>query len=317
MAILLVMATCGLWMMVFISERFSDFSNQDSTLLQGIQSVISPNSLLANLISISFTLLNAFLLAQINNRFTIIRSRTFLPILIFLILMSTWNRTHIAYGSQIALTLIILALFYFFSMSRDKKASEQAFMGSFLISICSIFFNPFIFIIPISWIGFMMFQSFSLRTFLASILGTLAPWVLYLSTRYLISPDFIFANAFKLTIPNYSFSFSLFTLPEIIYTVSIIIIITISIFGLLSLTQGDAIHTRNKLNFLIFLLISLSILTVIFWNQFVSFLPIIALVYSMIISHPLTLKHNNFYGILFIIFCIINIGFLISTYFIF
>jgi len=83
-----------------------------------------------------------------------------------------------------------------------------------------------------------------------------------------------------------------------------------------SISNSDAFNTRNKLNFLLFLLISLVILAFIFRNQFISFLPMIALVYSLLISHPLTLKQNNFNGILFLVFCLINIAFVISKYFI-
>jgi hypothetical protein len=68
------------------------------------------------------------------------------------------------------------------------------------------------------------------------------------------------------------------------------------------------------LNFLVFLLVSLIIFSIIFQHQFRSFLPIIALVYALLFSHPLTLKQSNFYGILFTIFCVLNIAFVISKY---
>ena len=189
-------------------------------------------------------------------------------------------------------------------------------MGSLLISISSLLINPIIFIIPLCWIGFMMFQSFSLRTFLASIFGMLAPWILYLSVIYLLQPDFHLYQQFNLNL-NSELSIYTFTLPEIIYAASIGLIMIISIFEMYSITNSDAINTRNKLNFLLFLLISLVILSFIFRNQFISFLPLIALVYAILISHPLTLKQNNFNGILFLIFCLINIAFIISKYFIF
>ena len=313
LAALLVIICCGLWLSAFFGARLALFPGQSNALIKGVQTVFIPNTLLSNLLSLIFTILNAFLLAQINNRFTIIRTRTFLPIVTFLTLISTWNETHIVNGSHATLTLFILALFYFFSMSRNRNASEQAFMGSFLISTSSILINPLIFLIPVCWIGFMMFQSFSLRTFLASVFGTLAPWILYLSARYLINPDFDFLQAFAI-IPTIDLSFSAFALQDLIYSALIMIIMIICLTGMYSLTHSDAIDTRNKLNFLVLLLISVSVLSFLYMNQFVSFLPIIALVYSLLISHPLTLKQNNFYGIIFLIFCFINIAYIISKY---
>jgi hypothetical protein len=305
-----------IWMSSYIGTRYTTDTTFNTSIVKSMQSIFSPDSLLSNLICFAITLLNAFLVAQINNRFTIIRTRTFLPILIFLLLICTWNQTHMMIGSYFGLTLFIFSLFYFFTMSRDRKASEQAFMGSFLISVSSILINPLIFIIPVCWIGFMMFQSLSLKTFLASIFGTITPWILYASVMYLIHPDFDFSTLINIYY-SINLSLSTFSHAEIIYTVTMGIILIISLIGMYSISNSDAIKTRNKLNFLLFLFVSLIILSFVFRNQIKSFLPIIALVYALLISHPLTLKQNNFYGILFIIFFLINIAFVISKYFIF
>lgn len=316
LAVSLVGSCFVIWMSAYIGARYSTFTTEYTSIGEGLQLMFPPNSLLSNLVCIALTLLNAFLVAQINNRFTIIRTRTFLPILIFLFLIGTWNQTHVMIGSHIGLTIFIFALFYFFSMSRDRKASEEAFMGSLLISASSILINPLIFIIPVCWIGFMIFQSFSLRTFLASVFGTLCPWILYLSAIYLFQPGIDFTQLFNLNI-NSDLSIDTFSISEIIYAASISLIMIISIFGMFSISTGDAINTRNKLNFLLLLLIALVILSYIFRNQLIAFLPFIALVYALLISHPLTLKQNNFNGILFLVFCLINIAFVISKYFIF
>ena len=316
LAAFLVGSCFVLWMSAYVGARYSTYSTQTTSLTESLQSVFLPNSLLSNLVCIAFTLFNAFLVAQINNRFTIIRTRTFLPIVIFLLLLATWNQTHVMIGSHIGLTLFIFALFYFFNMTRNRNASEEAFMGCFLISLSSLLINPLIFIIPVYWIGFMMFQSFSLRTFLASIFGALSPWILYVSILYLLQPDYDFSHLFNSTIV-FDYSLPAFSIPEIVYTASMGLIMIISIFGMFSVSNGDAINTRNKLNFLLFMFISLVILSFIFRSQFISFLPIIGLIFSMLISHPLTLKQDNFNSILFIIFCLINIAFIISKYFIF
>jgi len=316
LAVFLVGSCFVLWMSAYVGERYSSYSTQFTSKVEVLQSVFLPNSLLSNLVCFTLTLLNAFLIAQINNRFTIIRTRTFLPILIFLLLMGCWNDTHIMIDSHLGLTLFLFALFYFFNMARDRKATEQAFMGSFLISIASLLIHPLVFLIPLCWIGFMMFQSFSLRTFLASIFGVLTPWILYISVIYIIHPDFVFSTIFDLK-ANVDFSISSYSIAGVIYSVSIGVIMVISIFEMYSITNSDAINTRSRLNFLLFLLICLIILSFIFIHQFISFLPIIALVYALLISHPLTLKQNNFNGILFLIFGLINIAFIISKYFIF
>jgi len=315
LAIFLVGCCFILWMATYVVTRYSAVTTQDTSIVESLQSIFLHNSILLNLVCIILTLLNGFLVAQINNRFTIIRTRTFLPILIFLMLIATWSQTHVMIGSHLGLTLFILALFYFFSMSRDRRASEQAFMGSLLISLSSLLITPLLFIIPVCWIGFIMFQSFSLRTFLASVFGTLSPWILYLAGMYLFCQGFDCRHLLNFNI-NLYFNYLDFSLPELIYAAAMCLVLMISLVGKYSISHSDAIKTRNKLNFLLFLLVSLLILSFLFKAQFISFLPIIALVYSMLVSHPFTLKQNNFYGILFIVFCLISIAFVISKYFI-
>ena len=313
LAVLLVGACIALWMTDFAGPFFNLPLVHQNTLADNSIPFFSGNSLLVNILSLLITLLNSFLIAQINNKFTIIRTRTFLPIFCFLLLMSCWYPTHTALTSQVALTLFIFAVFNFFNMLRDNKASEQAFLGSLLISVSSLLINQFIFLIPVCWIGFVIFQSLSLRTFLASVMGTLAPWILYLSVVFLLNPAENLQQMFS-TILNFNFTFISFTLVEYIYAGLMVVILIISVVGVSTMSRSDAIHTRNKLNFLLFLLVSLAILSIVFMNQFVSFLPLIAFIYALLLSHPLTLSQNNFYGILFSIFCVLNLAFVVFKY---
>ena len=313
-AVILVVSACALWMCVFVGFRYATPSTENSLFVESLQWLFLPNSLLSNLVGIAFTLLNAFLLAQINNRFTIIRIRTFLPIFIFTLLMGTWNETHLVNGSHLTLTLFLFALFYIFAMFHDTKASENAFMASFLIACSSIIINPLIFLIPIFWLGFMMFKSFSLRTFLASIIGTITPWILFLSIRYLIHLDeFKIEESFHLNFSNL-FEFSSLSLPTIIYIASLAIILLIGLQGMYSSFHSEAIQSRTKLNFILLLFVSLNGLCLVFYHQYALFLPFIALLYSLLISHQFSLKQSNFYGIVFIIFCVLNIVFIIFNY---
>ena len=227
--------------------------------------------------------------------------------------MSSMSETHLSNGSNLALTIVILSLFYLFRMARDRNASEQAFMGSFLISLSSIIINPLIFIIPVCWIGFIMFQSFSLRTFLASIFGTLAPWIIFVAGEAMLLGKIDVGNIFILK-PVLEFNPATIPLQSAIYFGTLLAIFIICTVGMFSLSNNDAIHTRNKLNFMLLLIISLIMLAVIFRGQFSSFLPMIVMVFSLLVSHPLTLKQNNFYGIIFIIFGVINIAYIISKF---
>lgn len=314
LAVLSLSACFALWMSGYIGSRFSTTADVYSPLSEMLQTVFKPHSLVSYLISFAFTFLNAFLLTHLNNRFTLIRTRTFLPILIFLLLMGSWNETHLVNGSHVALTLFILSLYSFLSIYRDTKASEEAFTGSLLIGVASILINPLILLIPICWIGFAVFQSLSLRTLLASIFGVLAPWILYVSIFYYFNPD---ANLFGLfqVHPALRIDFETIRWSAMIYFALLGIILFITIGGMFSNFHNDAIHTRIKLGFVLLLLITLLLISYLFRNQFALFLPFIALAYSIITAHSFTLRPTNFFGILFLVFCFLNILYTVSKYF--
>ncbi len=313
LATLLVLLACALWMSTLVGYHLVIPSPENSPFVQSLQWLLIPNSVLSNFVGIAFTLLNTLLIGQINNRFTIIRTRTFLPVFIFLMLMGSWNETHLVNGSHLALTLFLSALFYIFGVFRDKKASEHAFMGSFLIACSSIIINPLIFLIPICWLGFIMFQSFSLRTFIASVFGTLSPCILYVAILFLIQLEFKIEHSFYLNFDNI-FELNALSLTSISYIASLVIILLIGLYGMYSNFHSEAIQSRANLNFILLLLVFVIIISLVFYNQYSLFLPFIAILFSFLVSHPFSLKQNKFFGIVFIIFCVLNIAFIISNF---
>lgn len=313
LAVLLVVSCFLLWMSAYLGGRFATVSPIKSIAVGYLQSLLIPNTLLSNLLSFSFAFLNAFLITQLNNKFTFIRTRTFLPIFIFLLLLGSWNETHIVNGSHLALSLFILALFSIFGMYRNGRAVEQALMGSFLISLSSIIINPLIFLIPVCWIGFIMLQSFSLRTFLASVFGAIIPWILYLSVVYYLHPTIQILDFAKQNVIS-GFDITTYAMPNLIYASLLALIMIICLAGIFSSYSRDAIHTRSNLSFLVLILFAVTLLSIVFEQQSTSFLPFIALAFSFLAAHPFTLKQNNFFGILFLVFVALNIIFIISKY---
>lgn len=312
LAIFSILACFSLWLFAYAQTALNGNAVQHFTAITYQWDFLN-NIFISNLISIVFTLTNAFLITQLNNKFTIIRSRTFLPILIFVLLMCTWSDTHLANESDITVTLFLFSLFYLLDMYRNPVSVEQAFMGCVLIGISSIIINFMIVLLPIIWIGFAMFQSLSLRTFLASIFGILTPWIFYVSGAYFFNPELNFVNLFNFSYTT-EFDLNLVSLRNLIYIGSLVTVFLICLFGLYSNSRADATHTRVKLNYLLLLIISISILSLVFIHQFVVFLPIIGLLYSMLVSHAFTLKQNDFYSIVFIVFCAINILFVFTKY---
>lgn len=308
---LLIVASIALWLVVFSTTVVDSPVALGSPLSKAVENIL-PAGLLTSITSLLLTLLNAFLIAQLNNRFTIIRNRTFIPVFVFLMLMSVAGQTHQLPGAHFALTLLLIALFVFFNMFRDKQASEQAFLGSLLIATGSLFIEPILLFLAVCWMGMIRFGSFSLRTFLASVFGGLVPWIFYFTIRYYFEPDLLWINTL---FTGFETGFTLFERPvnELIYLACMTLIIITGLVGLYSNLHGDSIQSRAKLNFLTIILIFSFAFSNVFVNCYAIFIPFTLMAYAVLIAHPLTLKPNGFYAILFIVLVIINLAYLASN----
>ena len=308
---LLIVASIALWLVVFSTTVVDSPVELGSPLSKAVENIL-PAGLITSITSLLLTLLNAFLIAQLNNRFTIIRNRTFIPVFVFLMLMSVAGQTHQLPGAHFALTLMLIALFVFFNMFRDKQASEQAFLGSLLIATGSLFIEPILLFLAVCWMGMIRFGSFSLRTFLASVFGGLVPWIFYFTIRYYFEPDLLWINTL---FTGFETGFTLFERPvnELIYLACMTLIIITGLVGLYSNLHGDSIQSRAKLNFLTIILIFSFAFSIVFVNCYAIFIPFTLMAYAVLIAHPLTLKPNGFYAILFIVLVIINLAYLASN----
>ncbi len=303
--------TIVIWTIIFL---FLDAipSHSSNSALSGLLDNFFKSSILQNIAVFTICGLNALLILQLNNRFTIIRTRTFMPVIIYLMLVGVWKDTHILVSLHLSISLIIGSFFVFFDMFRNKEATEQAFLGSFFIGVSSLFIEPIILIIPVCWLGFIALQSLSIRTWLASIFGALIPWILYIAVRFYIQPDmswlYDLIEGFEL-----GFTIDFEDISHIIYLTSMIITFAIGFVGLLSNLQGDSLHTRAKISFQVLIFSFSFLFSLIFKNMYLEFMLIVALTGSILISHPLTLKPRGFYAILFYVLILINLSYLITS----
>ncbi|WP_163629152.1 hypothetical protein [Paludibacter sp. 221] len=266
-----------------------------------------------NIVSFVFTVLNSILLSHLINRFSFVSSRTFLPVFIFSLLIAVWEPAHIMYQSHIALMLFIVALFQFFNMYHDRAAMEKAFLGSLLIAASSLLINDLIFVIPVCWLGFLVLRSLSYRTFLASTIGAVVPWIIYAAIRYFISPDIVFADLFNLTF-SLGFSMEGLQLPTKIYIGLLLAIFLITLIGTYADFRRNGSITRKNINFILTLLIYF-VVVFFFQDSFNgTVFPFIALCFAIFISNVFSTKQTNFYSILFIVFLVLNMAFVVYNF---
>jgi hypothetical protein len=191
-------------------------------------------------------------------------------------------------------------------MYRNPTGVEQSFMGSLIIGISSLIVNHMLFFIPIFWIGYGIFQSISVRTFLSSVFGAITPWIFYISTLKINQPDYNLNNLLVLN-KNLFFDINSITFINKFYIALLALVFIFCSLGMFVNSRADATHTRSKLNLLLLLFLTNCVLSLLFVNVTSAFIPIIGILYAIIVSHSFTLIQSKFYSYLFVAFCCINV----------
>ena len=113
----------------------------------------------------------AFLLHRANYVLVLIREKTLLPFLFYVLFISTNPDFLPLKSTSVGVFCLILAIYQLFTSYHDPGAKSKAYNASLLIGIGSLLWVHILWFIPLFWIGMYNFRSLSIRTFLASLLG--------------------------------------------------------------------------------------------------------------------------------------------------
>jgi hypothetical protein len=253
----------------------------------------------------------ASFLLLLNNIFSVIRRRTLLPALFYLILAG-WDPIFNYDLSGIVALLIMVNYFFLFS-AYQKPDSQLNALNISLILVLGSFFRPqLLLFFPISWVGFYWFRSFNLRVFLASLTGIIAvyliifAWSIYrddwrVFLAALPKPEEVF-YASELHLSNYEW-------------IGFGIIFLVLIFAGLNLFVLSISEKVRTVSFLKYMYVSsfIFLLLALVQNEYRSCWESIAYIpVSLILAHYFTLTNKLHVKILmlFFIFSLLALGFL-------
>lgn len=266
------------------------------------------NSLIHTLLVMLFTILNAYLIFKINKRYAIIRTRTFLPILFYTLFILTWKSGHQLVYPHLSLTLFLFTILLIFDTYKNRKAVIPIFWASLFIAIISIINPIFLFLMIILWLGMIMLQSFSFRTFLASLIALVIPWIFYIVYQLYTSTEIVVFDKL-ITILDVELITDWLNLPEKIYLLIIGVLYLVALIGFYANLLKDSIRTRQNINYLVLSLMLMLIFTFVFPFSLPIFIPFIAFFMAYLFAHLFTLNYSLFYTILFYIVVLVNMAY--------
>jgi len=132
---------------------------------------------IVTLISCMLILCEALLLNFIIEKNEIINTTTYLPALIYILLMGLQPEMFSLHPIIISNLFILLALHKLMQTYRKETAYSGAFDTGFFISLACLFYAPSIVFVLMFWIGLIIIRPFIWREWVLSLLGFLLPFV--------------------------------------------------------------------------------------------------------------------------------------------
>jgi hypothetical protein len=115
--------------------------------------------------------LGAGLIQRFNFLFVIIKEKTTLPFLLFLLLNSANPDFYPIRPISVALFPLIFALFELYSSYQNPKVINRMFNIMVYLGVGSLVWPHLLWFVPVFWIGMYQFRILNTRTFAASLLG--------------------------------------------------------------------------------------------------------------------------------------------------
>ncbi|MDR1645074.1 MAG: DUF6427 family protein [Tannerellaceae bacterium] len=235
-----------------------------------------------------------FLIHRINYVLVIIREKTLVPFLLYILLVSSGTDFAPLSSASLGIFFLILAFYQLFISYHDNEAIRPSFNVGLFISAGSLLWIHILWFLPIFWWGMYRFKILSPRTFLASFAGTaLVYWFLlgWCVWRQDYTPFTVpFASS-----PEAGFLFGLESLrpAEWIYVLYIFLLTALPVAHILLHESDDNLRTRRFLSFLIVFLSASFVFFFVYGQSSDEFLDVACMPAAILVARFFTEKKQK------------------------
>lgn len=242
---------------------------------------------------------------SLNNRFNIIRRRTYLPYVFIIFLPACFPQLAFLSPLYLCFPFVLVAISILYESYQSTEVAYNSFRIGFMLAIGSLFCPDVLFYVPIFWIGFSYMRSFNVKVIFASLLGlVMVYWPLICVMLFwkpeLSEPVITWYNGWK----SIHFVKNILRSVEIsnfiVYVFGSVIIICIMTYNYIN-SFKDKIQTRAYLSFLNLLLVcSIVFSAILLLNMSIS-LMILLVLSGFIYAHYFALTERKFGFYFFIV----------------
>ncbi len=235
----------------------------------------------------------SLVLVQANHIFAIIRNRSMLPAVFYLLMTGSNPALYNAFDGSVAAFGVILSLIFLFDSYQVRDSQVNAFNIALSLGICSLLWSPVLCLLLFIWYGFYKFRCLNYKTFFATLIGI---YVVYL---FLFSWYFYQDNlpGFLEYVPDYRTFFSFRQVSVTYYDMAVIVFLSglfvICGFNLFVSGISEKIRNSTILKFLYVLAAGVLVLMIIQSDWKLNWMLILYMPVSFVLSHYFTLSNSR------------------------
>jgi len=230
------------------------FEASPMPLFQLVSRLLEGQEFLSKAIALSLLVINALLLSRLNMKFIVLKSRTYLPSFIFLLVASSFLPLQCLNPVVFTSIFMLFAIEAIFGTFKKEGLAYEYFLASFLVSMGSLFYARGAYLMIIIWIGLSLFRNIRYREWIFTIIGFMLPYLFLFSWYYLTGQELIprWQEMIMNFLPDHDFSH--FNRYYVLFYAFLTLLILLASRKMISNYQSLKIYVRKfyRLNFWIF-----------------------------------------------------------------
>jgi len=253
------------------------------------------------LVSLIITALIGYVMIESNTAFTLIRTRTAMPVCIYGWIATSLLFLHPFNWENFIPLIFILAVYQLFCSYESPSPTNPVYHAFLLISLGSLILPQFIVFAFLLWISMIPFRAMNLKSFIASLIGLVTPYWFLFGYAFYFDQMPLFLFPLQEMIHLYPIGYSSLTLTEFISWGIVTLWLLISSIHYLQISFMDKTRTRIYHSFLVYAGWWVTLLSILQPIHLYVWIPIQLICMAFLSGHLFTLTRNRFSGIFFVI----------------
>lgn len=271
---------------------------------------ILPGKLFTYLIGILLMFGGAYLLHRANYALGLIREKTLLPFLLYVLLLSTNLHFFPLKPTSIGSFCLILAIYQLFTSYHDPESNIETFTAALFIGIGSLLWVHTLLFLPLFWVGMYNFRSLSPKTFTASLLGVSTVYWFVLGWSVWQGDYSAFTVPFPTLYKVHWLLLGTMNWIDWICLAYIVVLIVLASANIRMHEYDDNPRTRQFLSFLILFAVWSFVLFFLYEDSAEEYLQVLCIPAALLIAHFITVIQNKYTCLLFHLTVIFYVAFL-------